>query len=514
MFTHLLDKNGTPSSRKMTRPNALDKLIEHTQWMKETAVPAERLYCAIKNITKYEKLCAVCSEPVKFGAWGIGYVDTFCDRKCQYENMRCKPKKEKVKQALISQEEKQQRREKSSMERYGVPNYLMTDAYKEVRKKAEFENQKVRGAKWIESFKKYETLEPLFTSEEYGGRHTLHPIKCIKCQNIFTLSLSKFPTDGRSPCPTCFTPNASKGQHELSEWIKSLGILVKINDRKEFAGKHEIDLYIKSHNLAIEYDGLYWHSERGRPDIKEKSKEKRDKFLARGLRMIAVFEDEWQTQQEIVKSRIKNALGIIDRKIFARKCKIKELNNDEYKSFMKKSHLQGYVQAKFKIGLIHEGEIVAAMSFGKSRFNKNIDWELLRFASTPGTSIIGGASKLFSYWRVQHPNQSIVSFSDNRWGTGSFYEKLGFRNDGDTGQSFFYTAANGSARRSRQSMMKHNLAEQFENFDPALSERDNCWNNKWYRVWDQGNTRWILDCNASKVVNQNYGSALCGAVAG
>lgn len=512
MFTHLLDKNGKPSSRKLTRPNALDVLIQHTCWMKEDAPPAERLYCAINNIVEYKKLCKVCSHPVKFGAWGRAYKENFCSIQCQGKGRKKRPKREKIILPLMSEEEKQRRREKTSMERYGVPNYLMSDEYKKEREKKVAENRKVRGAKWIETLNTSETLEPQFTPDEYSGRHEFLPIKCTKCKSIFTLSLSKFPTCDRSACPTCFTPNASKGQHSISEWIKSLGILVKINDRKEFAGKHEIDLYIQSHNLAIEYDGLYWHSERGRPDIKEKCKEKRDKILVRGIRLIEVFEDDWELKQEIVKSRIKNALGMIDRKIGARKTEVVKLSNFEYKTFMEMSHLQGYTHASFRIGLIYNGELVAAMSFSRARFNKNIDWELLRFATLPGTSVVGGASKLFNYWRNHHVGQSIVSFSDNRWGNGSFYEKLGFRNDGVTPQGYFYINSGGK-RRSRQQMMKHNLAEQFENFDPALSERDNCWNNKWYRVWDQGNTRWILDCNASKVVNQNYGSALCGAVA-
>ena len=489
MFSHLLDKNGLPSSRKLTRPGALDKLIGHTSWMGSDAYPAERLYCAVNNITEYPKKCSICENHVKFGAWGVGYKDTFCSRECQYQNMKLKPKKEKIKKPLLSEEEKQRRREKTSMERYGVPNYLMSEEYKEKRRKEEFETF---GQKWLEMIKSHSTLQPQFNETDYNGnRHEL-PIKCLKCNVVFNISKFKYPTDGRTPCPTCHTPNTSRGQQELANWIRSLGILVKIDDRKEFAGKFELDLFIKSHNLVIEYDGLFWHSEKGRPDIKVKSKEKRDKCLEHNLRFISVFEDEWHNQQEIVKSRIKNALQIIDRKIFARKCVVKNLSNSDYETFMKKSHLQGYVTAKFKIGLFHDNELVAVMSFCKSRFNKDVDWELLRFATLPGTSVIGGASKLFSYWRSLYPSDSIVSFSDNRWGSGSFYEKLGFKKDGDTGQSFFYTQGNGLGRRSRQQMMKHKLVNLFENFDPNLSERDNCWNNKWYRVWDQGNTRWIL----------------------
>jgi hypothetical protein len=38
------------------------------------------------------------------------------------------------------------------------------------------------------------------------------------------------------------------------------------------------------------------------------------------------------------------------------------------------------------------------MTFGKPRFNKNYEYELVRFASKLGTKVIGGAGKLLKYF--------------------------------------------------------------------------------------------------------------------
>lgn len=42
------------------------------------------------------------------------------------------------------------------------------------------------------------------------------------------------------------------------------------------------------------------------------------------------------------------------------------------------------------------------MSFGKSRFNRKFEYELIRFASKLDMSIVGGASKLLSHFKMEY----------------------------------------------------------------------------------------------------------------
>jgi endogenous inhibitor of DNA gyrase (YacG/DUF329 family) len=479
-----LDKNGLPSSRKLACQGVLEQLTELTPSF-VGASAAERLY-ALANNLESRPSCPQCGSPTNWKSWSVGYRP-YCSIKCgAIYRASQKPKKIKQKKALLTKEERVMRQERSNLARYGVRWPWMLKTVKEKKAKA---GAVKLAEKWIEELRQND-LVPLFTSNEYIDNRQYLPVSCRKCGTEFELQRLRW-VENKNKCPTCWTPRASKGQHELADWIKSLGIVYRINDRKIFNGKIELDIFIPDHNLVIEYDGLYWHSERGRPDIKQKSMSKFFALRERGLKHIMIFEDEWEKKRNIVQSRIKNALGLIGRKIAARKCELVSLSSEEQRRFFEENHMQGAVTCKEALGLRYEGQLVAAMSFGRNRFSGTYKWELLRFATKVDTSVVGAAGKLFSAWRQSHVGESIVTFSDNRWGTGSFYLNLGFKEDGQTGQGFFYVNSNGE-RRSRQQHMKHKLPMVLEKFDPSLTEHENCWNNGWYRVWDLGNTRWVI----------------------
>lgn len=481
-LTTLFDKNGNPSSRKLIS-SVVDELARLTPWLREDAPPAERLYQLHHGLTAPVG-CKHCGKPVNFRSWSGGYL-TFCSISCSahYRPVRSK----KPKPQLLTKEEKLERQTRTNMERYGVPWAWMKQEIKEKRSKSVI----LKTAEmWTRELNEL-GYSPNFEAKDFKGTRSWNSITHLRCGTEFKAKKINWQASKSHLCPTCYTPRASKGQHEVADFVRSLGIDVRVNDRKEFGGKMELDLFIPEKNLVIEYDGLYWHSEKGRPDCKEKSWFKFQELKKKGLKHMMFFDDEWETKTEIVKSRIKNALGVIDTKIPARRCAIHGLTTKEQRDFFTANHIQGAVSAPYAVGLIHDGQLVAAMSFGPSRFSDGYDWELLRFATKTGTSVVGGASRLFSHWRKENPNSSIVSFSDNRWGSGSFYQKLGFVEDGQTGQGYFYTNSNG-VRRSRQQHMKHKLKDVLPTFDASLTERENCWNNGWYRVWDLGNTRWVL----------------------
>lgn len=484
-----LDKNGLPSSRKLSRPGVYELLKEATPWLADGASAAERTYALYHQLKSYPKKCRTCSGPITaWKSWSIGYFGENCSVECYSKEKSQKASFRKAllpQKVLLTKEERVARQEASNLARYGVRwPWMLQD-----KKKQTIETSKEKLAKkWREELID-NGYQPLFAEKEYRGNRQWCQVQHLKCNTVFSVQRLRWVGDQRQ-CPTCWSPRASKGQHDLAEWVRSLGVKVRVNDRKQFKGKMELDLFLPDHNLVIEYDGLYWHSERGRPDCKSKSWQKFVALKQAGLRYMMIFDDEWETKRHVVESRIRNALGLIEKKIMARCCTLVELNAQQHRSFMVGNHMQGACPCEEAYGLEYEGELVAVMSFGKSRFNKSYHWELLRFATKAGTSVVGGASRIFSMWKKLHPDQSIISFSDNRWGTGSFYRSLGFREDGHTGQGYFYTNSNG-VRRSRQQHMKHKLPVLFENVNMTMTERDICWHNGWYRVWDLGNTRWV-----------------------
>lgn len=134
-------------------------------------------------------------------------------------------------------------------------------------------------------------------------------------------------------------------------------------------------------------------------------------------RCIQVF--DWYDKDKII-----NLLKLRDT-IGARKCEIKEVSNNTTSSFINKYHLQNYAKSEINIGLYYNNELVSIMTFGKPRYNKNYEYELIRYCSSK--NVLGGAEKLFKYFTdVYNPN-SIISYCDRNIFSGNVYQKLGFK---------------------------------------------------------------------------------------
>ena len=113
--------------------------------------------------------------------------------------------------------------------------------------------------------------------------------------------------------------------------------------------------------------------------------------------------------------------------VYARKCIIKEIDSKIKNEFLNQHHIQGEDKSKVKLGLFYEDELVAVMTFGKPRFNKNYEWELIRYATSK--HVIGGAGKLLTYFERNFKPKSIITYADRRFSKGNMYCKLGFKLD-------------------------------------------------------------------------------------
>jgi hypothetical protein len=217
---------------------------------------------------------------------------------------------------------------------------------------------------------------------------------------------------------------------------------------------------------------------------------KTEKCEALGIKLLHIFEDDWNYHREIVKSRIMSSLNLNDR-IFARTCEIRNVPHDVSKLFLETYHLQGNVNSKIRLGLYKDEKLIAIMTFGKPRFNKNYKWELLRYCSIFNTNVIGGASKLLSNFLCQY-NGSIISYAARTWSNGNLYKQLGFTELSVTTPSYKYISASGMII-SRFQAQKHKLSTLLGlKFLPELTELENMQQNGFYKVWDSGNRVFVL----------------------
>lgn len=156
----------------------------------------------------------------------------------------------------------------------------------------------------------------------------------------------------------------------------------------------------------------------------------------KGIRLIHVFEDDWRFKQAIVKSMIKSALGIYERRIFARKCETKDVLVSEYRDFMNENHLQGYTTATYYVGLYYDDELVQSIGIKYNGLNKI--YELNRMATKLNVQVMGGFSRLVKYAVNKFDIKEMTSYVFKSWFNGKSYELCGFKFDKECPPTYWY----------------------------------------------------------------------------
>ncbi len=317
--------------------------------------------------------------------------------------------------------------------------------------------------------------------EKYGFRHPVMNLKIQeKIKNTCIKKYGKYPVN-------CY----GRTEQEIKDFIESFGIKCNGKDRVILDG-NEIDIFIPDLSLAIEYCGLFWHNEMS-PTPRDKNYHF-SKFCSlnkKNIKLITIFEDEWLSKKDICKSILKSKLGVIDNKIFARKCFVSKVEKKEAKNFLLKNHLQGACAIESAYGLYYLNELVACITYGTHHRGSIKKIILNRMCSKLNYSIIGGFSKIFKY-SLKDLDKEIITWSDNRWSDGDVYRKLGFILDDNIkpDYSYYKQGSSGKKRKSKQSMKKANIG-----CPKDMTEREWCLQNNYFRIWDCGKIRWSFAIN-------------------
>ena len=270
-------------------------------------------------------------------------------------------------------------------------------------------------------------------------------------------------------------------EKDLRNFIDSLNIEFETQNRNLIS--NELDIYIPNKNIAIEFNGLYWHSN-NRKDKKyhyNKWKECFDK----NIQLIQIWEDDWIYKQDIVKSLIKSKLGCIENKIYARKCIIKEISFSITKQFLENNHLQGSVNSSINLGLYYNDELISVMTFGKSRFEKDC-FELIRFCNKINTEVIGGFSKLLKYFIESYlNNMNLITYVSCDILDEDIYLKNGFKFIKHNGVDYWWYK-NGT-KENHIKFQKHKLVKQ--GFDKNKTEDEIMKERKYYKIYGSGNLK-------------------------
>lgn len=174
-----------------------------------------------------------------------------------------------------------------------------------------------------------------------------------------------------------------------------------------------------SHNSTYSYAYVTGRSQSNNPIPKNYHMSKFKKANELGYHLISIF--DWDDEYKIIEMfKPKETL-------YARNCRIKEVPQEECKKFLIKYHLQGTCnKQEIRLGLYKDDELIQLMTFGKPRYNKNYEYELLRLCTKAEYKVVGGAEKLFKYFKENYHPSSIISYCDNSKFNGDVYKRLGF----------------------------------------------------------------------------------------
>lgn len=372
----------------------------------------------------------------------------------------------------------------TNLERYGVEYYTKTEEYriyskskKESLTKLKYEN--LIGEKYKVSL--YESNNFRIFHLDCGIEFSIN--RDVLYSRIFT---------GVELCTECFPVNSHQSymEIEMQEFLNNLGISYEVKNKKILNGL-ELDIFIPDMNIAIEMNGVYWHSEIYMADNYHINKTSLCK--ENGIQLLHIWEDDWKYKRNIVKSIILNKLRLVKSNIFARKCHIKNVNTVETREFLDTNHIQGFSSSKTKLGLYYMDELVSLMTFGYRYTNGKREYELIRFCNKININVIGGASKLFSHFLNLNIEKRIISYSDISMFDGGMYEKLGFNHMSTSEPNYFWVVD--GIRKHRFNFNKKKLVS--EGFDINKTEAEIMHERGYYRIWGCGQKKWIYDKNSS-----------------
>ncbi len=275
----------------------------------------------------------------------------------------------------------------------------------------------------------------------YRNKYQKLQFKCNACgsqqiKNLMMLECS----------PVCFScsPRESKAQIEIYEFVKLLAPDAILSDRTVISPK-ELDIWIPSSQLGIEYNGLFWHSEHV---LVDKNYHQKKLMLCKkaNVRLLSIYEDEWRDKKTIIEGMIRHRLGRSIKVWNARKLKIVELTSLEARRFFDENHLEGHVKSLVSFALKDEttGTLLAALSLRRP-FHRKYDGmlEVGRCCTLAGNSVRGWLGKLTkvakNYAKLKGIDM-LMTYVDSRVGSGSAYAQSGWTlEDHDTSPRFWWT---------------------------------------------------------------------------
>ena len=307
---------------------------------------------------------------------------------------------------------------------------------------------------------------------------------------------------GANPCPRC-NHMKSAGEQRVADYLSTFTKVVQ-RDRTLLKPK-ELDIYLPEHKLAVEYSGMFWHSHG------DASAEKADKLkhfqkyqdcAAQGVRLLTIFESEWEESEPALRRLLRNAVGKGRGKLMARKCALKKVPTPEARVFYDRYHPQGGAGGGEHYGLYWKDKLVACMRFAFGNNDRGASakkpvWTLGRYATR--VTVAGAASRLFKAFVDEHEPIEVKSFSDNRYFSGDMYARLGFTLEEEVVPDYqVWSPKKGTKpkphyqrRALPKRLLEHGMDDAFNPATDQRTEAEMTYLMGCRRIYDCGKKKWL-----------------------
>ena len=457
----------------------------------------EKIYL-YRNRLKEPGRCVVCGNYTKYDGPSKGYR-IYCSSKCCNND---NDKKNKTKFKMMEKygvenpsqiNEVKEKKKETCLKNYGVEHPMLSKTIKDKAFNSYIKNY-IKEHEDILSITKNDIGEKIYTC-------LCDDPTCNLCKHRqYVISGSLYHSRNYQKITKCTIKNPiDEKTKDTSIELFVRNILDKYNVKyitnKRIINNLELDIYIPSKNIGIECNGIYWHSDKVKS--KDYHNNKYNYYKNNNIQLLSIWEDWIKMKPKIVESIICSKLGIYENKLFARKCEIRNVSYNECKDFLNKNHIQGNSNSSVRLGLYQNDVLKSVMCFSKKRrsmignkIKDESEWELTRFCTELNTIIIGGASKLLKYFIKQYNPASIISFASHDISNGSLYNKLGFVCTSEFNSSYWYIDEKTLIRYHRYVFRKSELIKM--GYDKNLSEFDIMNNLQYYRIFDSGQSKYVL----------------------
>ena len=422
-----LDLSFVKKTGRMSLENYLTKYYnEFFELLKEkysdSRSVSEMLYRYFNNIEEIP-VCPVCGNKNNFINYTKGYTSHCCS-KCTQNDKEVRDKLKHTNREMYGEDCYHifyERGKTTKKKKYGNENYNNSEQLRKTCLEKYGSEYVLSSASFLEKKSEYLEQSKNTCLKRYGEDSPMK-IGTVK-EKVKNTCMKKY-----GVLWNCMRKEAHNSKNYKSTPNEFFANLLKENNicfSREFTlGNYVYDF--KVDNTLIEINPTSTHNINFNPFSKSKiigtnyHKEKMLNAKENGYQCIFIF--DWDDPYKVI-----HLLSNNKKKLYARKCDIREIKNKEAKEFLDTYHLQNSCRGqKICLGLYSKDELVQVLTFGKPRYNKNYEYELIRLCTKSDIIVIGGVEKLFSYFINKYKPKTIISYCDISKFSGIVYSNLGF----------------------------------------------------------------------------------------